>query len=129
MAIIQTLRPGQEVSLRVKREDGETATVKVKLARYPGELFDRSARMNMMGSELSHRLGGFPVILQHDLLIRPRDCGGPLVDLEGKALGVNIARAGRTESLALPSEVVQKLLPELKSGKLKPAELDFFGDT
>ncbi len=123
MAIIQMLQPGQEVSLKVKNEEDELPrTVKVKLARFPGDRFDRSARMNMMGSDLSHRLGGFPVILQHDLLIKPRDCGGPLVDLDGKALGVNIARAGRTESFALPSEAVRALLPELKSGKLAPAD-------
>jgi serine protease Do len=122
IAIIQTLKPGQEVSIKVKREDEEPLTVKVKLARFPQTMFGRSERMNMMGSELSHRLGGFPVILQHDLLIKPHDCGGPLVDLDGKALGVNIARAGRTESYALPAEAVQALLPELKSGSLAPPD-------
>src|SRR5262249_9509487 len=33
---------------------------------------------------------------------------------------INVARAGRTESYAIPSEVVRPLLPDLMSGKLAP---------
>lgn len=119
IALIQSLRPGQTVDIRVRRGE-EEKELTAKLTRFPQNLLSRGDRMNMMGSELSYRLGGFPVILQHDLLIKPRDCGGPVVDLEGKAVGINIARAGRTESYALPSETVQALIPDLKSGKLAP---------
>src|SRR5439155_21464335 len=73
-----------------------------------------------MGSDLSNRRGGFPFILQHDTVLKPKDCGGPLVDLDGKVVGINIARAGRTESYAIPSEKVQALLEDLNSGKLAP---------
>ena len=48
------------------------------------------------------------------------DCGGPLVDLSGKVIGINIARAGRTETYALPADVVQALLGPLENGKLAP---------
>ena len=37
-------------------------------------------------------------------------------------IGVNIARAGRTETYAVPSEAVLSLLDDLKSGKLAPKE-------
>ena len=47
------------------------------------------------------------MILQHDSVLKPSECGGPLVDLDGKVVGINIARAGRTETYAIPSEVVQ----------------------
>jgi serine protease Do len=60
--------------------------------------------------------------LQHDTVIRPADCGGPLVDLDGKAVGINIARAGRTESYAIPAEDVIALIAELKSGRLAPVK-------
>ena len=33
---------------------------------------------------------------------------------------MNIARAGRIESYAVPADVVTALLPDLKSGKLAP---------
>lgn len=118
---IQKLRPGEVVSIKVKRDD-EEMTLSARLAKYPQDLLSRGERMNMMGSELSHRLAGFPVVLQHDLVIKPTDCGGPVVDLDGKAVGINIARAGRTESYALPADVVQKLLPDLKAGKFAVKE-------
>jgi hypothetical protein len=76
-----------------------------------------------MGSTLSNRRGGFPAIMQSDLVIKHTDCGGPAVTLDGKAVGLIIARAGRTESYAIPSERVQALIDPLKSGKLKPKEV------
>ncbi|MFO0846373.1 MAG: PDZ domain-containing protein [Gemmataceae bacterium] len=121
IATIQGLRPGQAVSITVKR-GSEELDFTAKLERYPLDILNRGERMNMLGSELSYRLGGFPVILQHDLVLKPSDCGGPLVDLDGKTVGINIARAGRTESYAIPSEVVKSLLVELKSGKLAPKD-------
>ena len=60
------------------------------------------------------------VIMQHDSVVLPSDCGGPLVNLEGKLIGINIARAGRMESYSLPSEAIVPLLTDLKSGKLPP---------
>jgi serine protease Do len=42
------------------------------------------------------------------------------VDLEGRVIGINIARAGRTESYAIPADIVTSLLEPLKSGKLAP---------
>lgn len=124
---IQGYKPGQSVTLRVKRkEKGKTKEeeleIRATLGRRPANLINRGDMMNMMGSTLSERRGGFPVILQHDTIIKPADCGGPLVDLDGKAVGINIARAGRTESYAIPSEAVQGLLSDLQSGKLAPKE-------
>src|SRR5207248_917322 len=70
-----------------------------------------------MGSDLSQKRTGYPTILQHDTVIKPTDCGGPLVDLDGRVVGINIARAGRVESYALPTEVVVPLLADLMTGK------------
>jgi serine protease Do len=116
---IQRYKVGDVVVLKVKRGD-KHLELKAKLERRPRELFPRADIQNQMGSKLSERRGGFPVILQHDTVIKPTDCGGPLVGLDGRAVGINIARAGRTESYAIPSEAVRALLPELKSGKLAP---------
>ena len=69
-----------------------------------------------MGTKLSNRRGGFPAILQHDSGLRPDACGGPLVDIDGKAVGINIARAGRTETYAIPSDDIGMLLPRSKKG-------------
>jgi S1-C subfamily serine protease len=53
-------------------------------------------------------------------VVEPEDCGGPLVDLDGDVVGVNIARAGRTETRAIPSEVVRSLLPGMMPAKETP---------
>src|SRR5438034_10391905 len=71
-----------------------------------------------MGSALSSRRNGYPSILQHDSVVKPTDCGGPIVDLDGKVIGINICRAGRVESWAVPAEAIQPLLFDLMAGKL-----------
>jgi serine protease Do len=114
--LIQRYKPGDVITITVKRGD-EHLELKAKLEKRPAEM-NRGEIQNRLGSRLSNRRGGFPTVLQHDTVIRPEDCGGPLVDLDGKAIGVNIARAGRTESYAIPAEVVLDLLGELKSSKL-----------
>jgi serine protease Do len=114
VAALKNTRPGDVVRIRIKRE-GQEKELKVTLGKRPE---DRADFQNRLGSELSKRRRGFPTILQHDLVLKPGDCGGPLVDLDGRAIGINIARAGRTESYALPSEAVLPLLRDLSAGKL-----------
>ena len=118
---IQRYKVGEKVVVLIRRGKDEKQ-IEATLAKRPSNLFDRGDRMNAMGSELSLKRTGFPIILQHDTIIKPKDCGGPLVDLDGKAVGINIARAGRTESYAIPTETVLGLLTDLKSGKLAPKE-------
>ena len=45
---------------------------------------------------------------------------GAKINLDGRVLGINICRAGRTESWAVPTETIQPLLFDLMSGKLAP---------
>jgi serine protease Do len=108
--LLDDYRPGDKVTVRVRRGE-EDLKFEVKLG--PRAEFDRSAFQNSMGGALSGRRTGFPAVLAHDTLLRPTDCGGPLVDLDGKVLGINIARAGRTETWALPADVIQSALKEL----------------
>ena len=113
---LQKTHPRQKITVRVKREEAEL-DLKPTLGERP---LERSDFQNQLGSKLSDRRTGFPVILQHDSVLRPYDCGGPVVDLDGKVVGINIARAGRTETYAIPAEAVKPLLDDLKSGKLAP---------
>jgi len=71
--------------------------------------------------KLSRRRNGFPTVFQHDSLLKPTDCGGPLVDLSGKVVGVNIARAGRTSSFAIPASVVQEVIKDWQKKNKKVA--------
>ena len=57
------------------------------------------------------RLSGFDRVIQHDTVLDPDECGGPVLDTSGHVVGINIARAGRVVSYSLPSS----LLPEMVS--------------
>lgn len=116
--VIQSYKPGDTIAVKLLRNE-QQMELKATLDKRPAGS-GRSDFQNRMGSSLSERRQGFATFLQHDTVLKPSDCGGPIVDLDGKAIGVNIARAGRTESYALPSELVVSLLPQLKSGKLAP---------
>ena len=50
--------------------------------------------------------------------MKPNQCGGPLVNLDGEVVGINISRVGRMETLALTGKVVRSMLEDLRSGKL-----------
>jgi serine protease Do len=117
-------RPNEEVTLTYLREDDEKnmveKTAKVKLGDRGGEK-DRGELQNSFGSALSGRRTGFPAVLQTDMVVKPENCGGPVVDLDGKVLGIAIARAGRVETWVLPSENIRPLLNDLKAGKFAPA--------
>ncbi|GBD36457.1 hypothetical protein HRbin36_01582 [bacterium HR36] len=116
--LLEALRaypPGARIRVVVLR-DQEFVEKQVTLGQRPRN-FSRAEFQNRLGGELSEKRSGFPRVLQHDAVLQPKDCGGPLVNLDGRVIGINIARAGRTESYAIPAETVQKLLPELMRGK------------
>lgn len=114
ISLVQQHKPGDVVTLRIRRGDDEQ-DVKVTLGKRPAEPSGRGDMQNSMGSELSKRRDGFPVFLQHDTVLKPNECGGPLVDLDGRTIGVNISRTGRTDSYAIPAEAIQPLLRDLKT--------------
>ena len=113
---------GDRVTLTVRR-GGKEIKIKLTLAERDKISPDnaRSNTQNSMGSVLSRRRKDFPTSFQHDSMLSSSTCGGPIVDLSGKAVGINIARAGRVSSLALTSEVVLPILEKLKTGDYLPA--------
>jgi len=106
---------GDVVTITVLRDE-KTLEFKVTLGKSPAPP-SRGDLQNSFGGELSGRRTGFPLILQSDMVVSPRDCGGPVLDLDGNVLGVSIARAGRVETWILPSETIRPLIAELKAGK------------
>ena len=115
---LRRFRPGDRLELKVKRNNSV-----IRFQATLGSIHDirtRGSIQNRMGGKLSKRRAGFPVVIQHDSYLKPNECGGPLVDLNGRTVGINIARGGRTESYAVPFDRVLALLPDLRSGKLAP---------
>lgn len=119
LGLLSQRRLGDKVDVSVKRDDAEL-TFEVTL----GSNFEfmRSPQEVVWGP-LSEVRRGFATILQHDTVLKPEHCGGPLIDLSGRAIGLNIARAGRVETLALPAGEVQRLVTRLltASQQAKPA--------
>ena len=66
------------------------------------------------GGPFSVRREGFPSVLPHDVAVLPNQCGGPLIDTDGKAVGINIARALRVTTYAIPADIVQQVVAPLK---------------
>jgi len=109
---LSKFREGQTIKVRVQREQDEfDAQVRLMMPDPdgPGE---RSTRLT---GQVSARSAGFEEVIEHDTVLQPWLCGGPLVDLDGKAMGLNIARAGRFSTYALTPQVVQRALEKLKA--------------
>lgn len=111
---IREHRPGDQVAIAFRR-NGQTQTTTATLAGagIGGERAARFKMMNRLGAVPSRRDGNFPNVFQHDTPLFPEQCGGPIVDLDGQVVGLNIARKGRAASFALPSGYVQTLVQDL----------------
>jgi beta-glucanase (GH16 family)/S1-C subfamily serine protease len=115
--IVGSFQPGDIVALEVQRGE-ERLTLRATLQEtFPG-LGGRSEFQNNLGGRLSVRRFGFPMAVQHDSVLRPVDCGGPVVDLDGKVVGFNIARSGRTESYLIPTSQVREVIGDLMAAGL-----------
>lgn len=110
-AYMKDKKAGTMVKVSIKRSGKEQA-VDVRLAA-KGELFDEKSRNDQMSGDYSSRRTGFPRILQHDILGNKESVGGPLLDLEGRCIGMNIARADRAQSFAIPVEDLKEIAGRL----------------
>jgi len=111
-------KPGDKVKLKVLRR-GEELTLEATLRKNDDRRGPRSNQESLWGPLSDVRIG-FTEVIQHDSVLKPNQCGGPLVNLDGEVVGVNISRVGRMETLALTGKVVRSMLEDLKSGKLAP---------
>src|SRR5262249_30654537 len=115
---ISEFRAGQTVKLRLRRaEQLFDAEIQLMIRPPSGNDLepDPEARVARMGGEISGRAGGFEMAIEHDTVLPPWLCGGPLVNLDGEAIGLNIARAGRVTTFALSANIVKQLVQHLEA--------------
>ncbi|HWL07618.1 MAG TPA: PDZ domain-containing protein, partial [Planctomicrobium sp.] len=112
---IRRYRPGDTVVLKIRRQESDV-DCSVTLTHPFGGFLSRIAFQNQMGGELSFRRDDFEAVYQTDAVLAPEECGGPVVDLEGNVIGVNIARAGRTETYVLPTDLVLSAFQQIQAG-------------
>jgi len=104
--------PGDSVELKLSR-NGQERSVKVKLASRPDLpqfTNPRLRQMEQMGGAISLVRQAFPKAIQTDMQIQPNQCGGPVVDLNGRVVGVLAARADRTRSFIIPAADIAAML-------------------
>ena len=70
-------------------------------------------RNDMMSGDFSQRRSDFARVVQHSILGSSKIVGGPLLNLDGECIGMNIARANRAESFAIPVEELQEIARRL----------------
>ncbi|MHB8973068.1 MAG: S1C family serine protease [Pirellulaceae bacterium] len=108
--VVGSHSPGKTLSIQVLRGD-QPVTLSATLKTPPrGD----APEDQWGGGPFSDRRTGFPPVLPHDTVVLPSQCGGPLVDTDGKVVGVNIARALRVMTYAIPADKVQQLVAQLK---------------
>lgn len=111
---VQRRRPTAKVRVRVLR-DGKPLTLESQLGRATDISSAEQGLLAHEGGPLSGRRSDFPRVFEHDCLVMPNQCGGPLIDVYGEAIGLNIARASRISSYALPKDVVVNALKRMRN--------------
>lgn len=122
MSVLESCSPGQSIRLAVVRGEEELETF-AQMMDLSHELLDPT-EMEVNGL-VSARSSGFNAVFLHDTVLLPTQCGGPLVDLNGRVVGINIARAGRVTSYALPTSTarpeIERMVSEAKGSQVVPA--------
>jgi serine protease Do len=104
--------PGDKVTLLIETA-GKGRDVEVLLSNRPvlGQFAGgRLNAMERMGGELNRIRDSFSRVVQSDMKIQVNQIGGPVVDLEGRVVGITMARADRTRTYIMGSAAVMDLL-------------------
>jgi len=109
--------PGDVVAIKVKRGKS-MLSFRVTLG-HRSVVFDMMSRNARMSGPVSKRKDNFPMIIQHDISLPPTAMGGAVLDLNGNALGINVARVDRVTTYALPTRFVLDTLKKLRRSKPK----------
>ena len=113
IAALREHSPGDRVSLQVSRGDRTVSALVVLDDLTAFSQVRQTPPLTLLDGELSRRRAGFPIVIQHDTMLQPSQCGGPVVNLDGEAVGINIARASRVASYAIPASVVRSAVTKL----------------
>jgi len=100
--IVKKRQPGEIIDIHYLRKDKEESC-RVRLASRTKVLHNWEGE-DFANGGISLRNDNFPEVLQHDIPLLPTDMGGPVATLEGKVVGINIARVDRVTTFALPVE-------------------------
>ena len=112
VSLIRKHTAGETITISLVR-DGRSLVKSVTLGFFDTTFPDQDVNIALSG-DISDRRTGFQKIIQHDMPLSPKAMGGPLMDLQGRVIGINIARYDRVATYALPSDLVQALIQKMK---------------
>ncbi|MCE9548557.1 MAG: S1C family serine protease [Planctomycetia bacterium] len=117
-------KPGDTLTLKVRR-NGKELVLKPHLGE--AKTVDQTDSSvgevdNIAAGSLSKRRTNFPLAIQHDAAVWADQCGGPLINLQGKTVGVNIARYDQVCTFAIPAELVEKTVAKLRGKEAAAAK-------
>lgn len=124
---LQKLMPGSQVLVHYRRGDQEHSTTvhlgsrpqELDASRIPQKRMDTMQRMGTVPSYIRHN---FPSVIQSDMRVQldktpenqhdnfTNECGGPVADLNGKVVGIVIARGSRIKTFIVPTSTLQQIL-------------------
>lgn len=96
--------PNGIIEATILRGD-EELTKSIRLGAFDAGSNHAADRMNK-----SNRRDGFQQVFSHDADLDPDECGGPLYDLKGNFVGLNIARNSRVRCYAVPASTIADLI-------------------
>lgn len=127
---LQRLKPGEKASLTYLRQGQLFTTEAILGARPEYQRIPpaRMRRMNQMGGGTNEVSDGFPNVLQSDMQVQVTEVGSPVFDLDGKFVGVILARASRIKTYIIPANALEELLKQkpdyLANNTAQPASSD-----
>lgn len=126
--ILSNKEIGEKVTLKVRRK-GKRLSYTITLGSRRQALGENAPQdsNDLISGGFSRRRDDFPMVLQHDTPSRYTLMGGPLLNLRGELIGMNIARVNRAENYALPISVVQESVERIL--KNAPPEKKAQGDS
>ena len=110
--LLKERRVGEVVTIGIKRED-EDMEFEVELAGRVDVFGEKATRNDGMSGDYSPRRTGFPRVMQHDIMGNRHFMGGPVFDLDGHCVGMNIARFSRCETYAIPAAELRQLAVDM----------------
>jgi S1-C subfamily serine protease len=104
---IREQRSGDVVALVVER-GGKRQTLELPLL----------PDVSVNATNATWRSDDYPIALEYSPPVRTTECGGLLVDLSGRVLGVTVGRANTHAGWAIPADAIRTILRDAKAGKL-----------
>ena len=96
--------PNTQITATVRRDEDEL-TKSITLGAFPSRSNHAANQMDKSG-----RRDGFRRVFSHDADLKPDQCGGPLFDLDGNFVGLNVARNSRVRSFALTANMLKEFI-------------------